>query len=160
VANSAGTVRLHQLTVDDVLLMEDLLETFAIAFDEQQMHRGKRPDAAYLRRLLGSDCFIALAAVRDGSVVGGIAAYELKKFEQPRSELYIYDLAVSALHRRQGIATALIDALRKIAVARGAYVMFVQADVGDEAAIALYTKLGVREEVLHFDIETVDRGPA
>jgi len=28
----------------------------------------------------------------------------------------------------------------------------VQADLGDEAAIALYTRLGVREDVLHFDI--------
>jgi aminoglycoside 3-N-acetyltransferase I len=28
----------------------------------------------------------------------------------------------------------------------------VQADRGDEAAIALYTKLGIREDVLHFDI--------
>jgi aminoglycoside 3-N-acetyltransferase I len=31
-------------------------------------------------------------------------------------------------------------------------VVFVQADLGDEAAIALYSKLGVREEVLHFDL--------
>jgi aminoglycoside 3-N-acetyltransferase I len=30
----------------------------------------------------------------------------------------------------------------------------VQADHGDDAAIALYTKLGTREDVLHFDIAT------
>ena len=30
--------------------------------------------------------------------------------------------------------------------------IFVQADHGDEPAIALYTKLGIREDVLHFDI--------
>jgi len=28
----------------------------------------------------------------------------------------------------------------------------VQADLGDDPAIALYTKLGQREDVLHFDI--------
>ena len=49
--------------------------------------------------MLGSDSFIALAASKGGEVVGGIAAYELKKFEQPRSEIYIYDLAVAAAHR-------------------------------------------------------------
>lgn len=32
------------------------------------------------------------------------------------------------------------------------YVIFVQAGHGDEPAIALCTKLGVREDVLHFDI--------
>jgi aminoglycoside 3-N-acetyltransferase I len=103
-----------------------------------------------VRQLLGADTFIALAALAGDEVVGGIAAYELKKFEQERSEIYIYDLAVA--HRRRGIATALIEALRKIAAARGAYVVFVQADLGDDAAIALYTKLGRRESVLHFDI--------
>jgi aminoglycoside 3-N-acetyltransferase I len=48
----------------------------------------------------------------------------------------------------------LIEKLKEIAVKCGAYVIFVQADSGieDKPAIALYTKLGRREEVLHFDI--------
>jgi aminoglycoside 3-N-acetyltransferase I len=106
--------------------------------------------------LLSSDYFIALAALKNGAVVGGLAAYELQKFEQERSEIYIYDLAVDAEHRREGIATALIQELKKIAIARAAYVIFVQADLGDDPAIALYTKLGVREDVLHFDIAVND----
>jgi aminoglycoside 3-N-acetyltransferase I len=81
-----------------------------------------------------------------------VVAYELDKFEQARREVYIYDLAVRAEHRRQGIATALIASLGEIAVQRGAWVIYVQADYGDEPAIALYEKLGVREAVLHFDI--------
>ncbi len=85
-------------------------------------------------------------------MVGGLVAYEFDKLEQPRREMYIYDLAVSAAHRRQGIATALIDRLQGIADERGAWAVFVQADHGDEPAIALYTKLGRREDVLHFDI--------
>jgi len=104
--------------------------------------------------LLSGDSFLALVALEGTDVVGGLAAYELKKFEQERSEIYIYDLAVSSGHRRKGIATALIETLRVLAADRGAYVIFVQADTGveDEPAIALYTKLGLREEVLHFDI--------
>jgi len=41
-----------------------------------------------------------------------LAAYELRKFEQERSEVYIYDLAVASAHRREGIATALIERLK------------------------------------------------
>ena len=149
---------IHQLTTDDVALMEGVLATFGEAFEDVETYAGKRPGADYLRRLLGSDSFIALAALKHGKVVGGIAAYELRKFEQERSEIYIYDLAVSAAHRREGIATALIEELRTIAAARGAYVIYVQADLGDEPAIALYTKLGTREDVLHFDIAVGDGG--
>jgi len=143
---------IRQLASEDVATMEGLLTTFGDAFDEVDTYGASRPSKAYLKRLLGSEYFIAIAALKGGSVVGGIAAYELPKFEQERSEIYIYDLAVAAAHRREGIATALIRELQKIAAARGAYVIFVQADIGDDPAIELYTKLGIREDVLHFDI--------
>jgi ribosomal protein S18 acetylase RimI-like enzyme len=102
--------------------------------------------------LLASEQFIAIAALDGALVVGGLAGYVLPKFEQPRSEFYIYDLAVSERYRRQGLATAMIQEVKVAAARRGSYVVFVQADYGDDAAIALYTKLGAREDVLHFDI--------
>src|SRR3546814_9665804 len=61
-----------------------------------------QPATTYLRKLLGSDQFIALAAIEDAAVIGGLTAYVLPKFEQARSEIYIYDLAVAAPHRRKG----------------------------------------------------------
>ena len=126
------------------------MTTFGEAFGDLDTYTAARPGAAYLRRVLDRDDVVALAAVADGTVVGGLAAYELRKRE--RSEIYIYDLAVAAAHRRRGIATALIAELRAIAAARGTHTIFVQADRGDGPAIALYTRLGTREDVLHFDI--------
>ena len=145
-------ISIRQLSANDLALIEGLLATFGEAFNQVATYSSSRPSNAYFKRLLSSEYFIALVALKNGSVVGGIAAYELQKFEQERSEIYIYDLAVAASHRREGIATALIQELKKIAVARAAYIIFVQADIGDDPAIALYTKLGTREDVLHFDI--------
>jgi aminoglycoside 3-N-acetyltransferase I len=145
-------LRIHRLQRDDLALMSSLLTVFSQAFDDAANYDARRPSPGYLRTLLGRDTFIALAAMAGDDVVGGLAAYVLHKFEQERSEIYIYDLAVAAMHRRRGIATALIDALRPIGRALGAWVIYVQADRGDDPAIALYDKLGVREEVLHFYI--------
>ena len=149
-ASPAFTIR--RLTADDLALMEAMMTVFGEAFDEVETYTGARPGRDYMTGLLDNRHFIAVAAVAEGAVVGGLAAYELPKFEQERSEIYIYDLAVAAPHRRQGIATALIEAVRDLAARRGAHVIFIQADHGDEPAIALYSKLGTREEVLHFDI--------
>ena len=132
--------------------MEGLLTVFGAAFGDPHTYGAKRPRSAYLATLLDSDDFIALVARVEGNVVGGLAAYVLRKFEQERSEIYIYDLAVAEAYRRKGIATALIEEFRRIAAARGAYVIFVQADQGDDPAIQLYSRLGAREDVLHFDI--------
>ncbi|HEX2828428.1 MAG TPA: AAC(3)-I family aminoglycoside N-acetyltransferase [Burkholderiales bacterium] len=148
----ASDLTIHTLAAKDVALLYAILELFGAAFGDAESYRRAPPSAGYVERLLARESFIALAALKDGQVVGALAAYELHKFEQERSEIYIYDLAVAEAHRRQGIATALIEELKKIAASRGAWVVFVQADPGDDAAIALYTKLGVREDVLHFDI--------
>ncbi len=143
---------IRQLGVDDIGLMRAMLAMFSEAFDDPTSYGAAPPSADYLTRLLGRDHFLALVATKDGDVVGGLCAYFLDKFEQQRSEVYIYDLAVAERHRRQGIGEGLITTLQDIASKRGAYVIFVQADPPDAPAVALYRKLGVQEEVLHFDI--------
>ena len=148
----ARTFNITRLDAESVPLMEQLLTVFGDAFGETDTYCGNRPDTGYLAQLLDSDNFVALAAVTDEGVAGGLAAYVLPKFEQQRSEMYLYDLAVGEHHRRQGIATALIEELRNVAAKRGVYVIFVQADRADGPAVELYSRLGVREDVLHFDI--------
>lgn len=143
---------IRELDGDDIALFRELLSLMGRAFDEVDTYTSAQPSTAYLRKLLEGGQFIALAALENQSVIGGLAAYELLKFEQERSEIYIYDLAVASEHRRKGVATALIEALKAIASARGAYVIYVQADPPDKPAVALYTKLGEREDVFHFDI--------
>lgn len=143
----------QRLGARDLNLMAALLTLFGEVFEMPETYCAARPDRSYMERLLGSDDFITLVARKAGRVVGGLTAYVLRKFEQERSEVYIYDLAVDAAHRRQGIATALIKAVKPIARDCGAYVIVIQADQGDEPPIALYSKLGKREEVLHFDID-------
>jgi aminoglycoside 3-N-acetyltransferase I len=140
------------LATRDTALLRDLLGVFAEVFDERETYLGAIPREEYLRRLLGKDTFIALVAMAGREVVGGLVAYELEKFEQERSEIYIYDLGVLESHRRRGAATRLIEELKPIARARGAWVIFVQADRGDTPAIRLYESLGTRESVHHFDI--------
>lgn len=145
-----STVRLgpHQASS-----MRAVLDLFGREFEDVPTYSDHQPATEYLANLLSSETFIALAAFDQENAVGGLAAYVLPKFEQARSEIYIYDLAVAVDYRRQGIATALIDHLRHEATRLGAYVIYVQADYGDDPAVALYTKLGTREDVIHFDIE-------
>ncbi|MCA9334788.1 AAC(3)-I family aminoglycoside N-acetyltransferase [Candidatus Saccharibacteria bacterium] len=144
--------RVRVLGSSDIQAMREMLVAFGEAFEDKPTYTQHQPTDTYLKELLSSPTFIAVAALSEAKVIGGLAAYALPKFEQARSEIYIYDLAVLESYRRQGIATAMIQELKKLAKSLGAYVIFVQADHGDDPAINLYTKLGVREDVLHFDI--------
>ncbi len=150
------TVDVRVLKADDLTLARDMLNLFGRAFEDEATYSQKQPEDRYLQRLLSSDTFVAIVAQVGNRVVGGLAGYVLPKFEQARSEFYIYDLAVDSDYRRRGVATALVERLKRLASTRGIYVIFVQADHGDDPAIALYTKLGIREDVLHFDIAPRD----
>ncbi len=132
--------------------LKDLIRIFADAFDEQETYQSNIPSDEYSLSLIDDPTFIPVVVIVDGIVVGGLAAYVLKKFEQVRSEIYIYDLAVDENYRRHGIATGCINKLREIAREVGSYVIYVQADHGDEPAIKLYESLGTKEDVHHFDI--------
>jgi aminoglycoside 3-N-acetyltransferase I len=157
VSPSASSVCVRCLGSGDAADLRAMLAVFADAFDDRPRYLDEQPDDAWLERLLASDTFVALAAYEHAepgaAITGALAGYVLHKFEQPVSEIYIYDLAVAEAFRRQGIATAMIETLKAVARERGVEVIYVQADYGDDPAVALYTKLGTREDVMHFDIE-------
>lgn len=132
--------------------MHGLLDLFAIIFEDPVSYSKARPGRDCFAKLLADEGFFALIARQGDRIIGAMTAYELRKYEQERGEVYIHDLAVDAACRRRGVAIALIEALKPLAAARGASVIFVQADDVDPPAIALYTRLGMRDGVPHFDI--------
>lgn len=144
----------RRLDPGEAALFDQLNMLFAETFDDAQNYAAAKPTESYLENLLQKSHVIPLVALADGSIVGGLVAYVLDKFEQARSEVYIYDLAVSEEYRRHGIARNLILELKKHAQKAGAWVIYVQADK-DEAdlpARELYASLGEREDVFHYDI--------
>ena len=142
----------RRLSRADEATLRAVSRLFAEVFEDPEGYGAAQPDGAYLTRLLGREEFVALVAEARGEVVGALVAYELEKVEQARSEFYIYDLGVEEAARRQGIASQLIAHLGGIARNRGSEVMFVQADLDDPPAHALYAKLGEGRTVLHFEI--------
>ena len=148
----SGALTVRQLGRDDLESARELNALFAKEFGDPESYAHAPPGDAYLAETLDGDGVIVLVAEEQGELAGALVGYVLPKLEQERSEIYIYDLAVVEHRRRQGIATRLIEEVQRIASEIGAWVIYVQADYVDEPAVALYTKLGTREDVMHFDI--------
>lgn len=145
-------MKVRRLGPADIEAARNLNALYADAFEDVDTYRHDTPNDTWLARQLAKAATIILVAEAEGKIVGGLTAYELAKLEAARNEIYLYDLAVAEAHRRRGVATGLIAELQHIAAETGAWALFVQADYADPPAIALYTKLGVREDVLHFDL--------
>ncbi|MEO0464127.1 MAG: GNAT family N-acetyltransferase [Pseudomonadota bacterium] len=148
-----ASVTIRRLGSADIALHRRVLALYGRAFEEPETYPPDGPSQDYLEALLARPDFIELAALDGDAAVGALSAYVLPKFEAECSEVFIFDLAVDASHRRRGIATALIEAVKPHARAASAKVIFVMAQKGDGPATALYESLAAREEVLSFDID-------
>ncbi len=148
-------IEVRRLGENDIAAFRAMNAIFAEVFDMPEDYAAAQPEDAYVSGWLADPNNIAILAVQEREPIGALAGFVLPKFEQARSELYIYDLAVAERARRRGVATAMIEEMRRIAREVGAWTVVVQADVfpEDEPARALYRKLA-KEEIMahHFDI--------
>lgn len=124
---------LERLGINDLSKMRDLNKLFGDVFEDPISYHDKIPTDEYLVQFLSSTNNIVIVAEQSEVTIGGLVAYVLDKFEQQRKEIYLYDLAVSASQQKRGVGRKLIEELKATAKNMGAYVVFVQADEGDEA---------------------------
>lgn len=75
-------------------------------------------------------------AVEEGSVIGYVCLMSL--FE----EAQILNIAVSPGHRGRGVARVLLEHAFSLALERGAEIMALEVRASNDAAIALYRRLG------------------
>jgi len=105
-----------------------------------------KPDA--VARFLGDPNHHLLLAIADGKPVGFVSGVELTHPDKG-TEMFLYELAVDERHRRLGIASELIAALRALARKRGCCDMWVLTDHNNDAALGTYRKSGTDEESSH-----------
>jgi len=126
--------------------MRELNRLFADVFEDVENYATTIPSDEYVTSFLQDENNVVLVATLDEKMVGGLVAYVLTKFEMERKEVYLYDLAVSNKHQRMGIGRKLIEELKGITRSIGGYVVFVQADEGDDA-VAFYESLDPDENL-------------
>lgn len=126
---------------------EELLHACLVLIDED----GLPPDALAAR--LNDPMLVAIAAVVDGQAIGFLYGYELRRFEA--TSFFVYAVDVDEAHRRQGVAKAMFERVRRLAWQRGWHEGFVLTNRSNPAALALYESVGgVRpppDDVVMFD---------
>jgi ribosomal protein S18 acetylase RimI-like enzyme len=128
---------------------EEVLAASAL-FDEPARH------AEAERFVAMPDHFIFVADV-DGSAVGFVSGVEMIHPDKG-AEMFLYELGVDERFRGQGIATALVAALRDLARERGCYAMWVLTEPDNAAAVNTYRRAGAGEPsaplLLEWDLTT------
>ena len=146
---------IKQLTKEDLSLFKSLIHMFNEVFEEEQPAIA---NDAHLLKLLHNNGFVALTAISENEVVGGLTAYELPMVHSDHSEIFLYDMAVKPEYQRMGIGKSLIQNLKEYCNKNGIKVFFVMAHEEDEHAVEFYRSTGGKsEKVVNFLYEAVAR---
>ena len=140
------------MTKSDLPIFKSLIDLFNLVFEEKSSNIGS--DAS-LSRLLGNHHFVAMVALAEQEVIGGLTAYELPMYYTDHSEVFVYDLAVKTEYQRMGIGKAILLNLKEECIRNGIKEFFVMAHEEDEHAIEFYHATGGKSErVVNFLYET------
>lgn len=136
------SIEIKHLTKEDLSIFNSLINLFNLVFEEEP----KIGSEANSLRLLENERFIALIALAENEVVGGLTAYELPMYYSDSSEIFLYDLAVRPEYQRMGVGRGLIQKLKEYCVRNGIQDFFVMAHEEDEHAIEFYHATGGKAE--------------
>ncbi len=142
-------IKIKVLSKDDLVSFRELITLFQEVFDHSD---DDLPTNGYLTELLLKSDFVVLVAIYDQQIVGGLTAYEIRKYHKEATELFIYDIAVKREFQRKGIGKALLSKLKSLSSERGIDEMFVAAHADDVQALQFYKGTGgEQEKVVHFN---------
>ena len=143
---------IKRLTSEDIAAFTSLIKLFNTVFEEENPTLGSEANSL---RLLDNERFIAIVALAENEVMGGLTAYELPMYYSDASEIFLYDMAVKPEYQRMGIGKGLIQSLKEYCIKHGIQDFFVMAHEEDEHAIEFYRATGGRaEKVVNFVYET------
>lgn len=79
--------------------------------------------------------------------VGFITAHRLQRFDKRQAEILLYEIGVHEEYRKRGIGKALIEKVKDWASEVGADEVWVLTNTSNDAAMALYTSAGGKQDV-------------
>jgi len=136
-------LNIKKIGVDNLVLAKQLFLFFQI---DDGVENPTAASDEYLNNLLSRNDFHVVVAIENETVIGGLTAHELVMYKEETREIFLYEIAVEPLHRKKGIATALIEFLKEICAAKGITYMFVGTEADNAPAIRLYETTGGKYE--------------
>ena len=136
----------------DLDLFQEQIRLFEKVFEMKDFHM---PGPRHLQSLLDNPDFIAMVALSNGKLIGGLTAYVLHQYYAEKPLAYLFDLAVNTEDQGKGIGRALVKALCDHCRQQGFEEVFVQADRDEPQNLDFYRKTRPtgEEDVIHFTYE-------
>lgn len=136
------SITIQRLKKEDIALALALIEVWTVDDDQKE----KRENKPLIENMLSDKNFHVLVAISGGNIIGGLTAYTLEMLYGQGNKLFLYEVEVEKTHRRKGVGSMLIKALKELGSALHIKSIFLCTDIDNTAAQKLYRKMGGDEK--------------
>lgn len=136
---------IKRLDASEISLAKELFVWFQV---DDGVEKPLVPSDHYLRTLLLKEDFYVVVVLDKEKVIGGLTAFILSMYKEEIDEIFLYEVGVDEAYRKKGVATQLIDFLKKTGVKLGVSEMYVGTEMHNIPAQKLYDKTGGKFETI------------
>ncbi|AGK70830.1 acetyltransferase [Streptococcus cristatus] len=139
------TVKIRKVNETDMEKLLPLYEALGYPVDKDELQ-------SRLKNILANPAYGCLVAEKESQLLGFIGYVKLQFFETSDSYYRILALSVSPTARREGVATALMDKVKKLATENGAKALALNSSLTDvrQAAYQFYENYGFEKVTTGF----------
>ena len=139
------TVKIRKVNVTDIEKLLPLYEALGYPVDKDELQ-------SRLKNILANPAYGCLVAEKESQLLGFIGYVKLQFFETSDSYYRILALSVSPTARWEGVATALMDKVKKLATENGAKALALNSGLTDvrQATYQFYENYGFEKVTTGF----------
>ena len=141
-------IEIKKLKKNDIKLALTLIKEWRNNSAYKQAVQPVGLDNSQIIQRLSDKNFHVFVASQEGKVLGGLTAYTLPLITRAESKMFLYEIEVQDKFRKKGIASRLIESLKKFCDEVKIKTIFLCTDLENIAAEGLYKKMGGEREIV------------
>ena len=145
-------MRIWRLQEGDESLLAKAIESLI----PEEERDGKLASQVHLRQALLNPVYYFIVCLIDATPAGYLSAFRLPNIDQDNFQVYLFEIEVGEQYRRKGIASGMIEELKRLCQADNVSHIWVGTELANTAAQRTFEKAGaerIQETYIEYNID-------
>ena len=145
-------MQLRRLQEGDEALLAEVIESLI----PEEEREGKLASQAHLRQALSNPAHYFIVCLIDSTPAGYLSAFRFPNIDQDNFQVYLFEIEVGETYRRKGIASGMIEELKRLCQSDNVSHIWVGTELANTAAQRTYERAGaerIQETYIEYNID-------
>jgi ribosomal protein S18 acetylase RimI-like enzyme len=145
-------MQIRRLQEGDEALLAGVIEKLI----PEEERAGNLASQTHLRQALSNPTYYFIVCLIDSTPAGYLSAFRFPKVDEDSFQVYLFEIEVGEQHRRKGVASGMLEELKRQCQTDRVSLIWIGTDLANEAAQRTFEKAGaerVQETYIEYNID-------